>query len=85
MGIIRWLGMGIIVNDIAVMSGRIAGVAIIILGLALGWKSADGVGWDITGSDAIWMFINTALLPVALGILIIVAAEIVLRLGSRNS
>ena len=36
--------MGIIVNDIAVMSGRTAGVAIIILGLALGWKSADGVG-----------------------------------------
>ena len=77
--------MGIIVNDIAVMSGRIAGVAIIILGLALGWKSADGVGWDITGSDAIWMFTNTALLPVALGVLIIVAAEIVLRLGSRNN
>ena len=72
--------MGIIVNDIAVMSGRIAGVAIIILGLALAWKSADGVGWDIPGSDAIWMFINTALLPVALGVLIIVAAEIVLRL-----
>ena len=72
--------MGIIVNDIAVMSGRIAGVAIIILGLALAWKSADGVGWDSTGSDAIWMFINTALLPVALGVLIIVAAEIVLRL-----
>ena len=77
--------MGIIVNDIAVMSGRIAGVGIIILGLALGWKSADGVGWDITASDAIWMFINTALLPVALGVLIIVAAEIVLRLGSRNN
>ena len=77
--------MGIIVNDIAVMSGRIAGVAIIILGLALGWKSADGVGWDITGSDAIRMFFNTALLPVALGVLIIVAAEIALRLGSRNN
>ena len=77
--------MGIIVNDIAVMSGRIAGVGIIILGLALGWKSADGVGWDITGSDAIWIFIITALLPVALGVLIIVASEIVLRLGSRNN
>jgi len=73
--------MGIIVNDIAVMSGRIAGITIIILGLALAWKSAPNVGWDITGSNAIWMFINRALLPVALGVLIIVAAEIVLRLG----
>ena len=77
--------MGIIVNDIAAMLGRIAGVGIIILGLALGWKSADGVGWDITGSDAIWMFINTALLPVALGVLIIVAGNIASKLGNKDN
>ena len=53
----------------------LVGVVIIIGGLALGLKA-----WDASGSDGIWMFLNNALNPVALGVLIIAAAEIVLRL-----
>ena len=68
----KWVGLDMLV--------RLVGVVIVIGGLALGSKA-----WNASDSDGIWMFINTTLLPVALGVLIIVAAEIVLRLGSRNN
>ena len=59
--------------------GRLAGVVIIIGGLALGSKA-----WNASDSDGIWMFLNNALNPVGLGVLIIVASDIASKLGNKN-
>ena len=59
---------------------RLAGVAIIIGGLALGSKA-----WNASDSDGIWMFLNNALNPVALGVLIIVAGNIASKLGNKDN
>ena len=58
---------------------RLAGVAIIIGGLALGSKA-----WNASDSDGIWMFLNNALNPVGLGVLIIVASDIASKLGNKD-
>ena len=58
--------------------GRLAGVVIIIGGLALGSKA-----WNASDSDGIWMFLNNALNPVGLGVLIIVASNIASKLGNK--
>ena len=58
---------------------RLAGVAIIIGGLALGSKA-----WNASDSDGIWMFLNNALNPVGLGVLIIVASDIASKLGNKG-
>ena len=60
--------------------GRLAGAVIIIGGLALGSKA-----WNASDSDGIWMFLNNALNPVALGVLIMVAGNIVSKLGNRDN
>ncbi|HIL31713.1 MAG TPA: hypothetical protein EYG27_09310 [Dehalococcoidia bacterium] len=60
--------------------GRLAGVVIIIGGLALGSKA-----WNASDSDGIWMFLNNALSPVGLGVLIIVASDIASKLGNKNN
>ena len=59
--------------------GRLAGVVIIIGGLALASKA-----WNATDSDGIWMFLNNALNPVGLGVLIIVASHIASKLGNKD-
>lgn len=59
--------------------GRLAGVVIIIGGLALGSKA-----WNASDSDGIWMFLNNALNPVGLGVLIIVASDIASKLGKKD-
>jgi len=58
---------------------RLAGVVIIIGGLALGSKA-----WNASSSDGIWMFLNNALNPVALGVLIILASDIASKLGTKD-
>jgi len=58
---------------------RLAGVVIIIGGLALGSKA-----WNASSSDGIWMFLNNALNPVALGVLIIVASDIASKLVTKD-
>ena len=60
--------------------GRLAGVVIIIGGLALGSKA-----WNASDSDGIWMFLNNALNPVGLGVLIIVASDIASKLGNKDN
>ena len=60
--------------------GRLAGVVIIIGGLALASKA-----WNASDSDGIWMFLNNALNPVALGVLIIVAGNIASKLGNKDN
>ena len=60
--------------------GRLAGVAIIVGGLALGSKA-----WNASDSDGIWMFLNNALNPVGLGVLIIVASDIASKLGNKDN
>ena len=59
--------------------GRLAGVVIIIGGLALGSKA-----WNASDSDGIWMFLNNAMNPVGLGVLIIVASDIASKLGNKD-
>ena len=59
--------------------GRLAGVVIIIGGLALASKA-----WNASDSDGIWMFLNNALNPVGLGVLIIVASDIASKLGNKD-
>ena len=58
----------------------LVGVVIIIGGLALGSKA-----WNASSSDGIWMFLNNALNPVALGVLIIVAVNIASKLGNKDN
>ena len=59
---------------------RLVGVVIVIGGLALGSKA-----WNASDSDGIWMFLNNALNPVALGVLIIVAGNIASKLGNLGN
>ena len=59
--------------------GRLAGVVTIIGGLALASKA-----WNASDSDGIWMFLNNALNPVGLGVLIIVASDIASKLGNKD-
>jgi len=47
--------------------------------LALGSKA-----WNASDSDGIWMFLNNALNPVGLGVLIIVASDIASKLGNKD-
>ena len=58
---------------------RLVGVVIVIGGLALGSKA-----WNASDSDGIWMFLNNALNPVGLGVLIIVASDIASKLGNKD-
>jgi hypothetical protein len=59
---------------------RLAGVVIIIGGLALASKA-----WNASDSDGIWMFLNNALNPVGLGVLIFVASDIASKLGNKGN
>ena len=67
----KWVGLDMLV--------RLVGVVIIIGGLALGSKA-----WNASDSDGIWMFLNNALNPVGLGVLIIVASDIASKLGNKD-
>ena len=67
----KWVGLDKLVP--------LAGVVIIIGGLALGSKA-----WNASDSDGIWMFLNNALNPVGLGVLIIVASDIASKLGNKD-
>jgi len=68
----KWIGLDKLLG--------LVGVVIIIGGLALGSKA-----WNASSVDGIWMFLNNALNPVALGILIIVAGNIASKLGNKDN
>ena len=68
----KWMGLDKLLG--------LVGVVIIIGGLALGSKA-----WNASSSDGIWMFLNNALNPVALGVLIIVAGNIASKLGNKDN
>ena len=68
----KWVGLDKLLG--------LVGVVIIIGGLALGSKA-----WNASSSDGIWMFLNNALNPVALGVLIIVAGNIASKLGNKDN
>ncbi len=68
----KWIGLDKLLG--------LVGVVIIIGGLALGSKA-----WNASNSDGIWMFLNNALNPVALGVLIIVAGNIASKLGNKDN
>ena len=67
----KWVGLDMLV--------RLVGVVIVIGGLALGSKA-----WNASDSNGIWMFLNNALNPVGLGVLIIVASDIASKLGNKD-
>ena len=68
----KWIGLDKLLG--------LVGVVIIIGGLALGSKA-----WNASSSDGIWMFLNNAMNPVALGVLIIVAGNIASKLGNKDN
>ena len=68
----KWVGLDMLV--------RLVGVVIVIGGLALGSKA-----WNASDSDGIWMFLNNAMNPVGLGVLIIVASDIASKLGNKDN
>ena len=68
----KWIGLDKLLG--------LVGVVIIIGGLALGSKA-----WNASDSDGIWMFLNNALNPVGLGVLIIVASNIASKLGNKDN
>ena len=59
--------------------GSIAGVAIVILGLVLGWRAGFGLG-----DTSWWIFLSTAVIPVAFGVLIIIASEILSKMRNGD-
>ena len=63
--------------------GLFAGIGIIILGLMLGYKKAQAGAYD--NETIWWVFVDTALIPVALGVLIVVASIIALKLGNKDN
>ena len=65
-------------TDIPVVLGRIAGVVIIIIALALGIKLSSGE------YDPYWVFLSTAVMPLSFGFLILIATEIAARLVSSG-
>ena len=59
---------------------QFAGTGIFVLGVIFGFRQAGAA------DDAkFWVFLNFALIPMALGILIMVAADIADRLGNKNN
>ena len=68
----KWIGLDKLLG--------LVGVVIIIGGLALGSKA-----WNASSSDGIWMFLNNALNPLALGVLIIVGGKIASKLGNKDN
>ena len=62
------------------MLARLIGVVIVIGGLALGSKA-----WNASDSNGIWLFLNNAMNPVGLGVLIIVASDIASKLGNKDN
>lgn len=67
---------GMVLLDVATWGGRLLGLLIICIALALGAKVAVD-----SNSDEFWNFLATIVTPLGLGFLILVAAEIVNRLG----
>jgi hypothetical protein len=68
----KWVGL----DNLA----RLVGVVIVIGGLALGSKA-----WNASDSNGIWLFLNNAMNPVGLGVLIIVASDIASKLGNKDN
>jgi len=62
----------------------LAGIGIIIIGLMFGYHNAQAnPAYD--NKTIWWVFVETALVPVALGVLILVASSIALKLGNKNN
>jgi len=61
----------------------LAGIGIIILGLMLGYRAAQAGAYD--NATIWWVFVDTALIPVALGVLILVVSSIALKLDNKDN
>ena len=70
---------GMVLLDVATWGGRLLGLLIIAIAIALGAKAAAD-----SRSNEFWNFLATIVTPLALGFLILVAAEIVNRLGREH-
>ena len=67
---------GVVLVDISVWTGRFFGILIVGLTLAVGIK----VALDAR-TDEFWSFLATILTPMGIGFLILIASEILNRLG----
>ena len=75
---VEWQG-GNTGPDTAVLFGRILGTLIVVIALAVGIKVADSVR-----VDEFWAFLSTIMEPMGIGFLILVASEILNRMGRRH-
>ena len=66
-------------RDMAAWMGSAFGILIIVLALVLGYKVSDQIE-----TNKGLVFLSTVVTPLALGFLILVASEIVKRLGSDS-
>ena len=67
---------GVVLVDIGVWTGRFFGILIVGLAIAVGIK----VALDAR-TDQFWSFLATIMTPMGIGFLILVASEILNRLG----
>ena len=67
---------GLVLVDIAVWSGRFLGILVVGIAIAVGIK----VALDAR-DDEFWSFLATIMTPMGIGFLIVVASEIVNRIG----
>ena len=67
---------GVVLVDIGVWGGRLLGVLVVGIAIAVGIK----VALD-SQDDAFWNFLATIMTPVGIGFLILVTSEVVNRMG----
>ena len=70
---------GMVVVDIAVWGGRVLGLIIVGIAVAVGVKVAID-----SSRDEFWNFLATVVTPMGIGFLILVCSEIVNRITQRN-
>jgi hypothetical protein len=68
--------------DAAVWTGRAFGLLIVVIALAVGTKVANDV--DSVGGDSVWVFLAAVMTPLGMGFLVLVASEILNRVGGKS-
>jgi hypothetical protein len=70
--------------DDVVWIGRGLGLLIVMIALAVGARASSGVDSTLLGGDTLWVFLATAMTPLGVGFLVLVASEILSRLPLRE-
>ena len=70
--------------DVAVWIGRASGLLIVAIALAVSLKVANDVSATLSGGDSVWVFLATVVTPLGAGFLVLVASEILNRVGGNS-